>query len=80
MKFYFIHPSIIDLYVNALTLHILEEELGKTGPDGLTLETQNKIDMATSEYVLSAREAERLFSPVLIREQINAFNSQSGIA
>lgn len=80
MKFYLTHPSIINLYVNVLNLHILEEELGKIGPGGLTQEIQNRIDEATSEYVLSAREAEKLFSPLSIREQINVFNAQSGIA
>lgn len=79
MKFYLVHPSIVDLYVNALTLHILEEELGKVGPIGLTQETQNRIDEAACEYISSAQEAEKLFSPFLIKEQINAFNAQSGV-
>lgn len=80
MTFYLIHPTIINLYVNVLTLHILEEELGKIGPGGLTQETQNRIDHATNEYVLSAREAEKFFSPFSIRAQINAFDSHEGIA
>lgn len=80
MRFYLVHPSIVDLCVNALTLHILEEELGKVGPTGLTQETQKRIDQAASEYVSSVKEAEELFSPLLIKEQINAFNSQSGVA
>jgi hypothetical protein len=78
MRFNLIHPSIVDLYVNALTLHILQEQLGEIGPDGLTPEIQAQIDVAASEYVLSARKAEQLFgSPDSVQNQLLAFSSQS---
>lgn len=82
MKFHIIHPSIVDLYVHALTLHILQEQLGETGPDGLTQDVQTQVDEAASEYVISVRKAEELFgSPDVVQEQLNVFTAQrSGIA
>lgn len=75
--FYPIHPSIVDLYVNALTLHVLEENLGKVGPEGLTQDIQAQVDEAASEYVLSARRAEEVFgNPMYVQSQLNAFSSQ----
>lgn len=77
MKFHLIHPSIVDLYVNALTLHILQEQLGKEGPDGLTQDVQIQVDQAASEYVVSAQKAEDLFGdPSIVQAQIDAFTAQ----
>ncbi len=77
MKFHFIHPAIIDLYVNALTLHILQERLSILGPKGLTRELKAEVDKAASEYVISARRAEQVCgSPNNVQIQLNAFSSQ----
>lgn len=82
VKFHIIHPTIVDLYVNALTLHILQEQLSKVGPDGLTNDVQMEIDKVSSEYVISIKEAEDLFGdPSNVQAQLNAFTSQrKGIA
>ena len=75
MNFYIIHPTIIDLYINALTLHILQEQLGNLGPQGLTKDIQAKVEEAAGEYVLSASRAEKLFgSPDIVQKQLNAFS------
>jgi hypothetical protein len=75
--FYPIHPSIVDLYINALTLHVLEENLGKVGPKGLTQDIQAQVDQAASEYVLSVRRAENIFgNPKHVQLQLNTFTSQ----
>lgn len=77
MKFNFIHPAIVDLYINALTLHILQEQLGQLGPDGLTKEIKDQVDQAASEYVISARRAEQVCgSPTNVQIQLNAFTTQ----
>lgn len=82
MNFNLVHPSIIDLYINALTLHILEEQLSNIGPNGLTEDIQSKIDEAASEYIISARKAEQIFSsPYSIQSQLNIFSTYNkGIA
>jgi hypothetical protein len=77
MKFHFIHPAIVDLYVNALTLHILQERLGKLGPDGLTKDIKDEVDKAASEYVISARRAEQVCgTPANVQVQLDAFTTQ----
>jgi hypothetical protein len=72
----------VDLYINALTLHVLEENLGKIGPKGLTQDIQARVDQAASEYVLSVRRAEKIFgNPEHVQSQLDAFTSQrQGIA
>jgi len=73
-RFVFIHPSIVDLYVSALTLHILQEKLSKLGPTSLTQDLQAEVDQAASEYVVVAKNIEKIFkSPVHIQSQLNAF-------
>jgi hypothetical protein len=60
MKFNFIHPAVIDLYVNALTLHILQEHLDEMEPKEYTKEISDQVDAAASEYVISAKRAEKI--------------------
>ncbi len=80
--FHIIHPSIVDLYINALTLHVLQERLGKLGPNGLTQDVQIEIDKATSEYVISVKKAEELFKDSnVVQNQLDVFTAQrQGIA
>lgn len=77
MTFHFVHPAIIDLYVNALTLHILQERLSELGPKGLTKELKAEVDKAASEYVISARRAEQICgSPNNVQVQLDVFSSK----
>lgn len=76
-SFHFIHPSIVDLYINALTLHILQEHLGKLIPNDMTQDIQTEVDKATSEYVISVKRAEELFKdPQVVQNQLDAFTTQ----
>jgi hypothetical protein len=76
MKFMFVHPCIVDLYVSALTLHILQEKLSQTGPAGLTLDVQCEVELAASEYVATARNVEKIFdSPAHIQTQLDTFST-----
>lgn len=78
MKFFYpIHQSIIDLYVNALTLRLLHERIEGIGPKGMTQQIQTEVDEAASEFTLSARRAEQLFgSPFNVQHQLDVFTSQ----
>jgi hypothetical protein len=76
-SFHIIHPSIIELYINALTLHILQEQLENLGPKGLTQDIQMEVDKATSEYVISVKRAEELFKDSkIVQNQLDAFTTQ----
>lgn len=75
MNFKFIHPSIVDLYVSALTLHILKDRLSAIGPSGLTDELQREVEQAASEYVVIVRDVEKIFkSPKHIQNQLDDFS------
>lgn len=75
--FHIIHPSIIDLYVNALTLHILQEQLNNLDPDNFSLDKQTEIDKATTEYVISIKRAEELYKDSeIVQKQLDAFVAQ----
>jgi hypothetical protein len=78
MKFFYpIHQSIIDLYVNALTLRILQEKLDEIGPQGLTEDVKMEVDTAANEFAISARRAEQLFgSPINVQYQLDTFTAQ----
>lgn len=81
MRFHLIHPSIIDLYINTLTLHLLQEELGRIGPNGLTDELREHVDMVSSSFAISARTAEQLFgSSDAVQDQLNVFTGSMGDA
>ena len=75
--FHIIHPSIVDLYVNALTLHILQEQLNSLGPDDFSRDKQTEIDKATSEYVISVKRAEELYKDSgIVQKQLDVFVAQ----
>lgn len=75
--FHIIHPSIVNLYINSLTLHILQEKLDSIGPEGLTQDFQDEFDEAASEYMISVRNAENIFrSPAVVQNQLNIFTQQ----
>lgn len=77
VNFHIIHPSIIDLYINALTLHILQEQLTKVGPDGLSQDVQAEINRATNDYTVSVKRAEALFgNPSIVQDQLDVFASR----
>jgi hypothetical protein len=81
MRFNIIHPSIVDLYINTLALHLLQERLGIVGPDGLTDEMNENADDVAYNFSISVEEAEQLFgSSDLVQEQLNAFTSNMGEA
>jgi hypothetical protein len=81
MRFHPIHPSIVDLYINTLTLHLLQEELGRIGPNGLTDELRENVDVASSSFAISARTAEQLFgSSDAVQAQLNIFTGNMGDA
>ena len=82
LSFHFIHPSIIDLYISALSLHILQERLNKTDPNHITCDIQSEVDKAASEYVISVKKAEELFKdPNIVQKQLDVFTTQrQGIA
>ena len=81
MRFHPIHPSIVDLYINTLTLHLLHEELGRIGPNGLTDEFKDHVDIVSSSFAISARTAERLFgSSDAVQDQLNIFTGSMGEA
>ena len=76
MGFHLIHQSIIDLYINALTLHVLQERFDKQ-EKGLDTDIQIQIDEAASAFVISANNAEAIFgNPDLVQEQLNVFTNQ----
>jgi hypothetical protein len=81
MRFHLIHPSIVNLYIDTLTLHVLQENLGIIGPDGLTDEIQSDIDNVASSFMISVREAEQLFgSSDVVQDQLNVFSTSCGDA
>jgi hypothetical protein len=74
MRFKFIHPSIIDLYINSLTLHLLQEKLGEMGCEKLSDEMRKEVNEASEKFSNSAHIAEELFkSPDIVQEQLNRF-------
>ena len=74
MRFNLVHPSIIELYINTLTLHLLQEKLGIVGPAGLTDELRETVNETTHNFSVSAQAAEQLFgSSDVVQEQLNAF-------
>lgn len=75
--FHFIHPTIVDLYINALTLHIMQEQLEKLKADDFSNDQKLEIDKATSEYVISVKRAEDLFKDSkIVQDQLDAFTAQ----
>jgi len=81
MRFNLIHPSIIELYINTLSLHLLQEKLGIVGPAGLTDELRTKVDETTHSFSVSAQAAEQLFgSSDVVQDQLNAFTFTIGDA
>lgn len=81
MNFRLIHPSIVELYVNTLNLHLLEEKLGVVGPDGLTEELRKTVDEAASNFSVAVREAEELYgSSDRVQDQLNEFTGKMGDA
>jgi len=81
MRFNLIHPSIIELYINTLALHLLQEKLGMVGPDGLTDEMNENVDDVANNFSISVEVAEQLFgSSDLVQEQLDAFTSNMGDA
>jgi hypothetical protein len=81
MRFHLIHPSIVDLYINTLTLHLLHEELGRIGENGLTNELREHVDIVSSSFAISARTAEQLFgSSDAVQDQLNVFTDSMGEA
>lgn len=81
MRFNLIHSSIIELYINTLSLHLLQEKLSIVGPDGLTDELQDKVDEITNNFSISADVAEQLFgSSDVVQDQLDAFTLMIGEA
>lgn len=81
MRFKLIHPSIVDLYISTLNLHLLQEKLGSVGPNGLTDELRQTVDEAASNFSISARMAEQLFgSSDIVQEQLDDFTDTIGDA
>jgi hypothetical protein len=79
MGFNLILPSIIELYINTLTLHLLQEELDTMGLDDLTDEMRNTVDEVSNEFSISAQIAEELFgSPDIVQGQLNVLTSNIG--
>ena len=60
MIFTIIDPSVIDVYVAATQLNILQDKLEKVGPDGVTEDIKNEVDKAASEYVISVNVSEKI--------------------
>lgn len=76
MKFNLIHPSIIELYINTLTLHILEEKI-----ENDDLMDDLNIDEIKHNFSISAQAAELLFgSSDIVQKQLDAFYSSIGDA
>ena len=81
MTFKIVHPSIVNLYVNALTLHLLQEKLSNIGPDGLTKDIETDVEIATSEFYDAAQEAERLLgNSEAVQCQLDMFSAHEGDA
>jgi hypothetical protein len=81
MRFNFNHPAIIELYINTLSLHLLQERLGIIGPNGLTDELRKTVDETTHSFSISAQAAEQLFgSSDVVQDQLNAFTFTMGDA
>jgi hypothetical protein len=79
MRFKFIHPSIIDLYISSLTLHLLQEKLGEMGSEKLSDKMRNDVNEASEKFANSAHVAEELFgSPDIVQEQLNRFTELMG--
>lgn len=81
MRFNLIHPSIIELYINTLYLHLLQEKVTNIDIKDLTDELNDEINDAATSFSLSVNEAEQLFgSSDLVQEQLNMFTSGMGDA
>jgi len=77
VKFHIILPSIVNLYVDALSLHILQERAKNAGPDGLEDDDKAQMTEAASNFVLSSQIAEELFgTPEIVQNQLDAFSAQ----
>jgi hypothetical protein len=81
MRFNLIHPSIIELYIDTLFLHLLQEKITNINIDELTDELNDEINEAATAFSLSANVAESLFgSSDLVQEQLDVFTSGMGDA
>ncbi len=77
--FNLILPSIVELYINTLTLHLLQEELEMLESDDLTDDMRKNVDEITHNFSIAAQVAETLFgSPEIVQEQLNAFTNNMG--
>lgn len=78
MDFNLTHPSIVQLYISAIELYILQEKLetSKTSKTKkLNKELQKQIDLVASKYIISVKDAEELFgSPDIVQKQLNIFS------
>lgn len=63
--------------MDALALHILQEQAKNAGPEGLGEDVKAQMTEAASNFVLSAQIAEELFgSPDIVQNQLDAFSAQ----
>jgi len=72
VKFNLIHPSIVELYIDALSLHVLEERVDSSDDD-----LSEELSVAAGRFAKSAKDAEAIFgSPQIVQEQLDAFTEQ----
>ncbi|MFA5757971.1 MAG: hypothetical protein WC942_01140 [Clostridia bacterium] len=75
MDFNLTHPSIVQLYISAIELYILQEKLETSKTKKLNKELQKQIDLVASKYIISVKDAEELFgSPDIVQKQLNIFS------
>jgi hypothetical protein len=74
MHFSLIHPSIIELYIDTLHLHLLQEKLNVIKPEEMTDELKCSFEEISSKFSVSAQTAEQIFgSSDIVQEQLNDF-------
>jgi hypothetical protein len=79
MQFSLVHPSIIELYINTLHLHLLQEKLDIIGLDNVTKDFEELIKETTNNFSISVKAAEHFFgSSDVVQNQLNAFDNTMG--
>lgn len=80
-NFNLIHPVIFEVFSNYLALDILQSQLSHLGPSGLTIQIQQEVEFASSEYTIAFRKAEKILKdPKIIQKQMEIFASSIGVA
>lgn len=81
MKFSLVHPSIVDLYISTLSMHLLKEKMQSKTEKESGDELDDLIIEISEQFNESVIAAEKLFgNSDIVQEQLNVFVSYMGNA